>query len=112
MAFDFAYHSDLDIREYKRQYHRALAAVDESVGRLLEWLDESGLADNSVVVFMGDNGFMFGEHGLIDKRNAYEESIRIPMLAYAPGRFAAGTVVDEVVANIDIAPTILDLAQY
>jgi arylsulfatase A-like enzyme len=107
---DFAYHNDLDIREYKRDYHRAMAAVDDSVGRLLAWLSDNELTDNTIVIFMGDNGFMFGEHGLIDKRNAYEESIRVPMLAFAPGRFPAGTLVDEMVANIDIAPTILELA--
>jgi arylsulfatase A-like enzyme len=59
---------------------------------------------------MGDNGFMFGEHGLIDKRNAYEESMRVPLLAYAPGYFKPGTVVNEMVANLDIAPTILEIA--
>ena len=107
---DFAYHGDLDIREYKRNYNRALAAVDDSLGRLLAWIDEQGIAQDTIVVFMGDNGFLFGEHGLIDKRNAYEESIRVPLLAYAPGRFPAGSVVDEMVANIDIAPTLLSLA--
>jgi arylsulfatase A-like enzyme len=61
-------------------------------------------------MLMGDNGFMFGEHGLIDKRNAYEESMRVPLLVAAPGRFEAGQVVDKMVANIDIAPTILSLA--
>lgn len=107
---DFAYHSNLDIREYKRDYHRALAAVDDSLGRLLAWTDDEGIAEDTIVVFMGDNGFLFGEHGLIDKRNAYEESMRVPLLAYAPGRFPAGSVVDEMVANIDIAPTFLSLA--
>ena len=63
---DFAYHSDLDIRAYKLNYYRALAAVNESVGRLLEWIDREGVAQNTIVVFMGDNGFLFGEHGLID----------------------------------------------
>ena len=107
---DFAYHSDLDIREYLRDYRRTLAAVDDSLGRLLEWISDQGIGENTVVVFMGDNGFLFGEHGLIDKRNAYEESMRVPMLAYAPGRFPAGTVVEEMVANIDIAPSLLSLA--
>jgi len=107
---DFAYHSNLDVRSYKRDYYRALAAVDDSVGRLLEWISEQGIVEDTVVVFMGDNGFMFGEHGLIDKRNAYEESMRVPLLAYAPGRFPAGHVVDQMVANIDIAPTLLSLA--
>jgi arylsulfatase A-like enzyme len=107
---DFPYHSELPLAEFKRQYHRTLSAVDESLGRLRKWLADAGLADDTVVVLMGDNGFMFGEHGLIDKRNAYEESIRVPLLAVAPGRFPAGHVVTEMVANIDIAPTILDLA--
>lgn len=107
---DFAYHGDLDIREYKRNYNRALAAVDDSLGRLLSWIDHQGIAQDTIVVFMGDNGFLFGEHGLIDKRNAYEESIRVPLLAYAPGRFPPGAVVDEMVANIDIAPSLLALA--
>ena len=52
---------------------------------MLDFLDRSGLAQNTLVVYMGDNGFLLGEHGLIDKRNAYEESMRVPMLAYAPG---------------------------
>ena len=59
---------------------------------------------------MGDNGFMWGEHGLIDKRAAYEESIRVPLLAYFPGRFGAGISVDDIVTNVDIAPTILSVA--
>jgi N-acetylglucosamine-6-sulfatase len=58
---------------------------------------------------MGDNGFLLGEHGLIDKRNAYEESIRVPMLAWAPGTIEAGSRIDALVRNIDIAPTVLDL---
>jgi len=107
---DFPYHSELDIREYRRYYHRALAAVDDSLGRILAWLKENGLEQNTTVILMGDNGFLFGEHGLIDKRNAYEESIRVPLLAYAPGYLPANTVVDDIVANIDIAPTILDMA--
>jgi len=107
---DFPYHSALDIQEYKRQYHRTLSAVDDSVGRLLNWLKENDLAEDTVVILMGDNGFMFGEHGLIDKRNAYEESMRVPMFAYAPGHFPSGKVVTQMVANLDIAPTILALA--
>jgi N-acetylglucosamine-6-sulfatase len=106
---DFPYHSSLDVQDYKMEYHRALSAVDDSIGRLLEWLEESGQADNTIVMLMGDNGFMFGEHGLIDKRNAYEESMRVPLLAYGPG-LKANHRVEQIVANIDIAPTILDIA--
>ena len=106
---DFPYHSDLDVRDYKKQYNRALAAVDESLGTIMQFLEEKGIAENTIIMFMGDNGFMFGEHGLIDKRNAYEASMRVPLLAYAPGVFAKGHVVEDMVANIDIAPTILDM---
>jgi N-acetylglucosamine-6-sulfatase len=106
---DFPYHSSLDVQDYKMEYHRALSAVDDSIGRLLEWLEESGQADNTIVMLMGDNGFMFGEHGLIDKRNAYEESMRVPLLAYGPG-LKTNHRVEQIVANIDIAPTILDIA--
>lgn len=107
---DFPYHSELDVREYKRQYHRALSAVDDSIGRILAYLKEHDMDKNTIIMLMGDNGFMFGEHGLIDKRNAYEESMRVPLIAYAPGYFDAGVAVDEMVANLDIAPTVLDIA--
>ena len=108
---DFPYHrSSLNVQEYKRQYHRALTAVDDSIGRIQTWLKENGLADNTIVILMGDNGFMFGEHGLIDKRNAYEESMRVPMLAYIPGLESPGLVGEEIAAGIDIGPTVMDIA--
>ncbi len=107
---DFPYHSEMNVQEYKRQYHRALSAVDDSLGRVLKWLKDNNLENDTIVMLMGDNGFMFGEHGLIDKRNAYEESMRVPLLAYAPGYFKPGTVVEEMVANLDIAPTVLEIA--
>ena len=107
---DFPYHSELPLKEFKRQYHRTLSAVDDSIGRLRQWLRDNGLEENTIVFLMGDNGFLFGEHGLIDKRNAYEESMRVPLLAAAPGIFEPGQVVTEMVANIDIAPTMLRLA--
>ncbi len=107
---DYPYHSTLDVQEYQRDYHRTLSAVDESVGRLIDWLEDNGHERDTLVVFMGDNGFLFGEHGLIDKRNAYEESMRVPLIAWGPG------VVDEpgermaLVANLDVAPTVLAAA--
>jgi N-acetylglucosamine-6-sulfatase len=109
-GIDFPYHSELDIREYRREYNRSLSAVDESLGLLMNWLDAKGLSDNTIIILMGDNGFMFGEHGLIDKRNAYEESMRVPLLMYAPSKIQPGLKIDEVVANLDIAPTILEWA--
>jgi arylsulfatase A-like enzyme len=107
---DFPYHAEVPLTEFKREYHRTLSAVDDSIGRILVWLDKTGKLDNTVVVLMGDNGFLFGEHGLIDKRNAYEESMRVPLIAFAPDRFRPGLEVRQMVANIDIAPTFLSLA--
>jgi N-acetylglucosamine-6-sulfatase len=77
---------------------------------VLAFLDSAGLSQSTLVLYMGDNGFLLGEHGLIDKRNAYEESIRVPMLAYAPGFVPPGSRISGMVRNIDVAPTILDLA--
>ncbi len=104
---DFPYHSALDIEGYYKRYCETLSAVDENVGRVLDQLKKMGIYEDTLVIYMGDNGFMFGEHGLIDKRVAYETSIRVPLLMQCPNLFKAGTVVDEMVANIDIAPTIM-----
>ena len=107
---EFPYHSDLNIEQYYKQYCETLLAVDESIGRVLDTLRQMGILDSTLVIYMGDNGFMFGEHGLIDKRVAYETSIRVPMLMQCPQLFQGRTVIDEVVANIDVAPTILEAA--
>ncbi len=93
-----------------RRYAETLLALDESIGRVLEQLEKSGLAKNTILVYMGDNGFSLGEHGLIDKRHAYEESIRVPMLVWAPGLVAPGTKIDPMILNVDIAPTLMDAA--
>jgi len=106
---DYMYHGDFDFDLFYRAYLETLLALDESVGRVLDYLEENGLAENTLVIYMGDNGFLHGEHGLIDKRQAYEESMRVPMLAWAPGFIEPGTVVEELVRNLDIAPTILEL---
>ena len=112
---DFMFHGDLGpgmdgFDNFYRRYAETLLALDESVGRVLDALEAQGLAENTLVLYLGDNGFLLGEHGLIDKRNAYEESIRIPMLAWAPGFVAPGSRVEALVRNIDLAPTVLDLA--
>jgi len=107
---DYPYHSSLDVKEYYREYCRALAGVDDSVGRINDWLAEKKLKESTLVIYMGDNGFLFGEHGLIDKRNAYEESMRVPMIVQCPDLLQAGDVCDGVVANIDIASTVLQAA--
>ena len=105
---DFPYHSDLNIEKYYKRYCEALCSVDDSVGAVVQQLRKMGLHDETLVIYMGDNGFMFGEHGLIDKRVAYETSIRVPMLMQCPKLFRGGSVVEEMVANIDIAPTVME----
>jgi N-acetylglucosamine-6-sulfatase len=107
---DFPYHSNLDIGEYYKRYAETLYGVDESVGRIIDYLKQQGLLESTLIIHMGDNGFQFGEHGIIDKRTAYEASMRVPMIAYCPELIKPGTVVKQVVANIDIAPTILEVA--
>ena len=93
-----------------RRYSEAVFSTDENVGRVLKQLYDAGLCDSTVVVYMGDNGFALGEHGFYDKRDAFETSIRVPLLAWAPGLIKPGTVVTQMVQNIDIAPTLLDAA--
>ena len=105
---DFPYHSQLDIEQYYKRYCEALCSVDDSVGAVLDQLKKMGIHDETLVIYMGDNGFMFGEHGLIDKRVAYETSIRVPLLMQCPELLPAGAVVDDMVANIDVAPVILE----
>jgi N-acetylglucosamine-6-sulfatase len=107
---DFPYHSTLDLGYFFKRYAETLLSVDESVGRVLEYLESEKLLDSTLVIYMGDNGFAFGEHGLIDKRTAYEESMRVPMVMQCPELFPGGRTVDEVVANLDVAPTILSAA--
>lgn len=91
-------------------YFRTIAAADENIGRLLKTLDDLGLAQDTVVVFSSDNGYYLGEHGLGDKRSAYDESMRIPLLVRYPGHARAGRVLDAMALNIDLAPTLLDYA--
>lgn len=104
------YHGQMDFDTFYKRYCETLLAVDESIGRILSTLEEKGLLESTLVMYMGDNGFSFGEHGLIDKRHMYEESMRVPFLAFCPQLIKPGTVVKEMVQNIDLAPTILELS--
>jgi arylsulfatase A-like enzyme len=88
---------------------RCLAAIDEGVGDILKALEQTKQLDNTVVVFSSDNGYFWGEHGLGDKRWAYEESIRDPLLMRYPKLIKAGTTLDQLAMNIDVAPTFLEL---
>ncbi len=87
-----------------------LLAVNESTGRMLKYLGEKGLLDNTVIIYSSDNGYFMGEHTYWDKRIAYEPSMKIPMIIRYPERIIPGTIIEELCMNIDIAPTILELA--
>ena len=91
-------------------YFRCIAGEDQDLGRILDTLDELGLTDNTMVVYSSDNGYYLGDHGLSDKRSAYDESMRIPLLLRYPKLDVKGAVVDESVLNIDLAPTFIDFA--
>jgi N-acetylglucosamine-6-sulfatase len=107
---DIPFGNRVDIPTVYRQYMETLLAVDDSVGRILDALRQKGVLDSTLVIYMGDNGYAWGEHGMVDKRSAYEESMRIPLLAHCPELIKAGRPVQPMVANIDIAPTLLAAA--
>jgi arylsulfatase A-like enzyme len=97
-------------RRYMEDYLRCIVSVDESVGRVLDYLEEHHLEKNTLVVYTSDQGFFLGEHGLFDKRFMYEEAMRTPLLIRYPEEIAKDTQCDELVQNLDIAPTMLDVA--
>ena len=97
-------------QRYIKDYLRCIAAVDDGVGRLLEYLDETGLADNTIVIYCSDQGFYLGEHGWYDKRWMFEESLKMPFLIRWPGVIEPGTRSQALIQNIDYAPTFLDIA--
>lgn len=107
---DYMYHGTIVFDDFYRRYLETLQAVDESIERVINWVQSQGLQNNTMVVYMGDNGFSFGEHGLIDKRHAYEESMRVPLLIWAPGMVKPNSVVEQIIMNVDLAPTFLELA--
>ena len=97
-------------RRYMRNYLSTVKAVDESVGRMLQYLDEHDLADNTLVIYSSDQGFFLGEHGWYDKRWMFEESFRMPFLVRWPGVLKPGSQPQELIQNIDYAPTFLEAA--
>jgi len=104
--------NDLAFQRTAKDYYRLVTGIDREVGRLLETLEQRGLATNTILVFTSDNGFFLGERGLADKWFMYEESIRVPLIVFDPRSPSAvrGRTVDAMTLNIDIAPTLLDLA--
>lgn len=97
-------------QQYIKNYLRCVRSVDDNVGRVLDYLKANGLEDNTIIVYMGDQGFYLGEHGWYDKRWMYEESFQMPCLVRFPGDIKAGEKINSLAANIDIAPTLLDYA--
>ena len=97
-------------QRYMQDYLGCIAAVDEGVGNVLQYLDENGLAENTIVVYTSDQGFYLGEHGWFDKRFIYDESFKTPLLVRWPGVIEPGTVNTQMVQNLDFAQTFLEAA--
>lgn len=97
-------------QRYIKDYLRCVASVDDNVGRVLDYLDDTGLADNTIVIYSSDQGFYLGDHGWFDKRFMYEESYRMPFMVRWPGKVKPRTVSHNLVSNLDFAETFLDVA--
>ena len=110
---EFPYHgrSGQTLAEMYRHYCEMVLSIDDSVGQVRACLEASGVAANTTILFTSDGGHLWGEHGLIDKRCAYEASIRVPFLMASPGLAAKNSLCRAIVSSIDVAPTLLELAQ-
>ncbi len=97
-------------QRYLKDYLRCVASVDASVGRLLDYLDETGQAENTIIIYTSDQGFFLGDHGWYDKRFIYEHSLRMPFVMRYPAEIAPGSVRNAILTNLDFAPTLLDYA--
>jgi N-acetylglucosamine-6-sulfatase len=97
-------------QRYIKNYLRCIQSVDESVGRLLDYLDKHDLDENTIVIYSSDQGFYLGEHGWYDKRWMFEESLKMPFVIRWPGKIQPGTKCDRLIQNIDYAPTFLEVA--
>lgn len=107
---DGMYDKKVDFDEFTRRYAETLRGVDDSVAAIVQTLRECGLLEDTLLVFTSDNGFQFGEHGLIDKRTMYEASIRVPLLVHCPALCKGGQRRKEQIINLDYAPTFLEAA--
>ncbi|MFC2137221.1 sulfatase [Bacteroidota bacterium] len=107
---DYMYHGEMDFTHFFKKYCETLLGIDESIGEVMNFLKKEGLDKSTLVIYMGDNGFSFGEHGLIDKRHFYEESVKVPLLVRCPDITSGGKTIEKMIQNIDIAPTILACA--
>ncbi|MHC4423593.1 MAG: sulfatase family protein [Planctomycetota bacterium] len=93
-----------------KAFLRCVASIDDNIGRVLDYLDKSGLAENTIVIYTADQGFFLGEHGLFDKRFMYEESLRMPFLVRYPKEIKPGSINNDIITNVDFAETFLDYA--
>lgn len=107
---DGMYNKRVNFDQFYRDYCRTLMALDESVGRVYAELEAKGLLNDTLIIYMGDNGFQFGEHGLIDKRTMYEPSMRVPMIAHCPDLFSGGRTASGMALGMDVCPTMLAAA--
>ena len=107
---DGMYNGAVDFDQFTIDYAETMRAVDESVGRVVEELRRQGLLESTLLVYTSDNGFLFGEHGTIDKRSMYEASIRVPLIVHCPELFDGGQRRSEMILNVDFAPTFLEAA--
>lgn len=101
---------DFMYQRYIKDYLRCIASVDDNIGRVLDYLDEEGIADDTIVIYTSDQGFFLGDHGWYDKRFMYEESLRMPFVMRYPREIPAGTTNDAIISNLDFAPLWLDYA--
>ncbi len=113
--FDSHHYSGRELTEWKYQrflkdYLSTARSLDRNIGKILDYLDKNGLSENTVVIYASDQGFYLGEHGWFDKRFMYEESMKTPVIMRYPGVIKAGTSLDEMILNIDFAPTLLEIA--
>jgi len=112
-AFTFETKDELSHFKYQRylkRYLRTIASIDEGIGRLLDYLDEHQLSENTVVIYTSDQGFFLGEHGWFDKRFIYEQSLQMPFLIRYPEKIMPAQICSSICCNVDFAPTFLDLA--
>jgi arylsulfatase A-like enzyme len=105
-----AQHKSWCYQRYIKDYLRVVASINDNVGRLLDYLDEEGLTDHTIVVYTSDQGFFLGDHGWYDKRFMYEESLRMPFIIRYPREIEPGSLCDRVALNVDFAQTFLDFA--
>lgn len=112
-VFTFKTHAELaefKFQRYISRYLRTIQSIDDNVGRLLDFLDSEGLADNTIIIYTSNQGFFLGEHGWFDKRFMYEESFQMPFLIRYPKEIVPGTVCEDIICNVDFAPLFLDYA--